>query len=216
MIREQNLLRQTKGRCPFVLYQEGQKVWLEATNLKTTHLTTKLVPRRYGPFQITKVILSVVYQLSIPQHWHIHNMFHMSLLSPYVETQTHGPNFEEQPPDLIEEQPEWEVQEILDSQRFRCKKLLQYQVQWKGYSQVHNSWELANNVFAPNLVKEYYKNKGVSAVKTITPIEPSRINTMATMPSATSSTPSYILRHCHPVSAKPAPGLHIAQCLRYL
>ena len=113
----------------------------------------------------------------------------MSLLSPYVETQTHRPNFKEPPPDLIEEQPEWEVQEILDSQRFGHKKLLQYQVQWKGYSHAHNSWELANNVFALDLVKKYYKNKGVATIKIITPIQ---INAMTTTPSATSSTPSYI------------------------
>ena len=50
MIQAQNLLRQTKGRRPFVPYQKGQKVWLEATNLKTMHPMAKLAPRRYGPF----------------------------------------------------------------------------------------------------------------------------------------------------------------------
>ena len=189
MIRAQNLLQQTKGKHPFVPYQEGQKVWLEATNLKTTHPTAKLAPRWYGPFPITWVISSVVYQLEIPQHWCIHNIFHTSLLSPYIETQTHRPNFEEPPPDLIKEQPEWEVQEILDSQRFGHKKLLQYQVRWKGYSQVHDSWEPANNIFVPDLVKNYYKSKGAAAIKRITH---SRINIMTTTPSATSSTPSYI------------------------
>ena len=128
MVRVQNLLRQTKGKHLFVPYQEGQKVWLEATNLKTTYPMAKLAPIQYSPFPIMQVISSVVYQLKIPQHWHIYNVFHMSLLSLYVETQTHGPNFEEPPPDLMEEQPEWEVQEILDSQRFRHKKLLQYRV----------------------------------------------------------------------------------------
>ena len=63
MIRAQNLLWQTKGKRPFVPYQEGQKVWLEATNLKTTHPTAKLAPRWYSPFAITWVISPVVYQL---------------------------------------------------------------------------------------------------------------------------------------------------------
>ena len=115
MVRAQNLLRQTKGKCLFVPYQEGQKVWLEATNLKTMHPIAKLALRRYSPFPITQVISPVVYQLKILQNWRIHDVFHMSLLSPYVETQMHGPNFEEPPPDLVEEQLEWEVQEILDS-----------------------------------------------------------------------------------------------------
>ena len=41
----------------------------------------------------------------------------------------------------------------------------------------------------PELVKDYYKNKGVAAVKRIAP---SQIKIMTTTPSATSSTPSYI------------------------
>jgi len=40
---------------------------------------------------------------------------------------------------------------------------------WKGYSTVHDSWEPATNVHTPALVKDYYKAKGTSAVKVISP-----------------------------------------------
>ena len=33
-------------------YQKGDRVWLEGTNLHTTHLTKKLGPKRYGPFKV--------------------------------------------------------------------------------------------------------------------------------------------------------------------
>ena len=33
-------------------FAQGQKVWLEGTNLKLTHPTTKLAPHCYGPFPI--------------------------------------------------------------------------------------------------------------------------------------------------------------------
>jgi hypothetical protein len=49
----------------FWLFTQGQKVWLEATNLKLTHPTTKLAPQRYGPFPITHVLSPVVYQLTL-------------------------------------------------------------------------------------------------------------------------------------------------------
>ncbi|TFY76889.1 hypothetical protein EWM64_g7121, partial [Hericium alpestre] len=48
------------------IYQVGDKVWLDATNLKTSHLTTKLAPKRYGPFSITKVLGPVTFALALP------------------------------------------------------------------------------------------------------------------------------------------------------
>jgi hypothetical protein len=42
-------------------YHEDDWVWLEATNLKTTHSTTKLAPKRYSPFTIKKRISDVVF-----------------------------------------------------------------------------------------------------------------------------------------------------------
>ena len=38
----------------FVPYKEGDKVWLEGTNLHTTHATRKLRQKRFGPFTIEK------------------------------------------------------------------------------------------------------------------------------------------------------------------
>ena len=56
----------------------GDKVWLEGTNLKTTHPTAKLAPKQYGPFPITNKISDIVYQLELPPQWKIHNVFHTS------------------------------------------------------------------------------------------------------------------------------------------
>jgi len=206
MIQVQNLMRLTKGKRTFIPYTLHQKVWLEATNLKTMHPTTKLVPRQYGPFQVKQVISPVIYQLEIPKHWKIHDVFHTSLLIPYVKTEIHGPNYEEPPPELIDQQPEWEVQSILDSQRFGRTKTLQYWVRWKGYSAAHDSWEPATNVHAPALVKDYYKAKGTSAVKVISP--PVRIQNI-TMTSPESSTPSYVHKIEAQFNAQPLPDFQL-------
>ena len=206
MVHAQALMKRAKGKRAFTPYQKDQKVWLEATHLKTMHPTTKLAPRRYGPFVVTKVISPVVYQLAIPKHWKIHDVFHTSLLTPYIETPTHGPNYEELPPELIDEQPEWEVDAILDSRRFGRTKTLQYRIRWKGYSAAHDSWEPATQVHAPDLVAKYYKSKGKTAIKSITPVSLRRIQ----MDSPISvSTPSYIRELTAQFEAQPLPDFNL-------
>ena len=110
----------------FEPYQINDKVWLEGTNLTTTHPTTKLLPKQYGPFKITDVISKVVYRLELLPQWKVHNVFHASLLLPYHETTTHGPNYHKPPPDVINREKEWEVKEIMGSRHYGHWKKLQY------------------------------------------------------------------------------------------
>jgi Chromo (CHRromatin Organisation MOdifier) domain len=117
----------------------GSKVWLEGTNLKLTHPKAKLDAKRYGPFSITKEISPVVFQLALPPQWRIHDVFHTSLLTPYKETEEHGENFAQPPPELIEGQEEYEVEQIIDSRWWGRGRKLQYLLQWKGYSCAHDS-----------------------------------------------------------------------------
>jgi len=93
-------------------YSIGDQVWLEGKHLKFPHQKTKLNPKRYGPFKIIKAISSVAYQLNLPPSWKIHPVFHASLLSPYSETTSHGPNFSRPPPELIDGEAEYEVELI--------------------------------------------------------------------------------------------------------
>ena len=87
--RSRMLQRIKSNFTPFVL---GQKVWLEAKNLKMIY-NKKMAPKREGPFQITKVLSPLTYSLSLPAMWRIHNAFHAFLLTPYVENEIHGPNY---------------------------------------------------------------------------------------------------------------------------
>ena len=82
-------------------------------------------------------------------------MFHASLLSPYHETTMHGPNYHEPPPDVIDGEKEWEVKEIVGSRRYGRWKKLQYLIRWEGYSAAHDSWEPAEGIHAPNLVRDF-------------------------------------------------------------
>jgi hypothetical protein len=64
--------------------------------------------------------------LELPAHWKIFNVFHASLLTPYKETEEHGENFPEPPPDLIDDKPEYELKEVLTLQQYGHWKKLQY------------------------------------------------------------------------------------------
>jgi hypothetical protein len=142
----------------FKPFLEGQAVWLDSKNLKTMHPITKLRPKRYGPFTVTKALSHVAYQLDLPPSWKIHNVFHATLLSPYKETEEHGRNFPEPPPDLIDGEEEWEVERIVDMRRFGRKKTLQYRVRWKGYSEAHDTWEPKENIHAPDLMSAFHQS----------------------------------------------------------
>jgi Integrase zinc binding domain len=115
-----------KGQCHFRPFQEGNQVWLENMNLRLSHPTAKLGVRHSGPFKIIKVISPVAYRLDLPPHWRIFNTFHVSLLTPYKEMEEHRENFPEPPPDLINDKPEYEVEEVLASRRHGWWKKLQY------------------------------------------------------------------------------------------
>ena len=149
-----NCTAEQKG-VPSAQYNTSDQVWLEGKNLKFPHQVTKLVPKQYGPFKIIKTISPVAYQLQLPPTWTIHNVFHASLLSPYSETPAHGPNFSRPPPDLIGGEEEYEVESIKAHCYFGRNKRLQFLIRWKGYLESDNTWEPADSVHTPDLVKEY-------------------------------------------------------------
>ena len=110
------LARQTmKSRIQskFTPFITGNKVWLEARNLKRNIVNPKFTTKKEGPFRITKILSSLSYQLEIPKSWIIHPVFHALLLTPYKENNIHGPNYPQPPPDLINGEEEYEVEQIL-------------------------------------------------------------------------------------------------------
>ena len=131
--------RQEGTNSKFASFSVDDKVWLEGTNLKCIEGTPKLSPRWYGPFWVATKISHVAYQLDLPETWKIHNMFHALLLTPYRETPEHGPNFLDPPPNIIDDEPEWEVERILKQRTFGRWKKKQYLVRWKGYLPAHDS-----------------------------------------------------------------------------
>ena len=143
---------------PSSTFSVGQQVWLEGTNVKTTHPKTKLAPKRYGPFKVLTTTPTNS-RLQLPPHWRIHPMFHNSLLTPYKETSEHGPNFTRPPPDIVEdEEGHYEVETVVDARPTPNRRGIQYLVKWVGYPPSENSWIPASGMkHASDLVKQFHR-----------------------------------------------------------
>ena len=128
----------------FSLWKVRDKVWLKATNLCLQYLSKKLAPQHLGPFEISQVLSLVVYRLHLPPTWKVHNIFHASLLSPYKQTDAHGPNFSTPPPDLIKSEEEYEVETIISHKGPPGQR--KYLTAWKGYPSSENTWEPKSNL----------------------------------------------------------------------
>ena len=154
LARQKMIERTTRGFTPFKI---NDKVWLESKNLKLRHESKKLAPKREGPFIVTEVLSPLNYRLSLPESWRIHPVFHASLLSPFKHTDIHGENFIRPPPDLIEEQPEYEVEAIISHRR--SGKGRAYLVKWKGYPTSENTWEPERNLYNTREMLNQYKTR---------------------------------------------------------
>ncbi|KAF8753280.1 hypothetical protein RHS01_06880 [Rhizoctonia solani] len=125
----------TKGIIPE--YSVGEKVWLDARNVEICSNSNKLDPKCLGPFKIVEKISSHAYRLELPNSLKIHNVFYVGLLSK-VHKSTSQPFPECPPPETIEGEEEYKVEQIIDSKRQQGKWF--YLIKWRGYGPEDNSW----------------------------------------------------------------------------
>jgi hypothetical protein len=151
------LQRRIKPLTPPRSFVPGNKVWLDARNLKIKTPSKKLSPRRLGPFEVLRQVSPVTYRIKVPEEWKIHPTFHVDLLIPHHETQAYGEQHSQPPPELIDGEEEYEVEEIIDDRTFRRKK--QYLIKWVGYPVSSNSWVNATDLHSPELLQEYLAQK---------------------------------------------------------
>jgi len=140
-------------------YQEGDLVWLEGCHLRTHQPTTKLAPKRHGPFRIIQVMSPINYRLKLPTQWSIHDVFHIDLLTPYRETDIHGSNYSRPAPDLVDNEEEYKVEKILDTWQFGRGHKRQYLVKWKGYLDLDNEWVDHKDIHTPEAIREFKNSR---------------------------------------------------------
>jgi hypothetical protein len=137
-------------------YKPGDKVWLSTEDLPIGRPSRKLTERQIGPYPITKVILPNAVELKLPTSFKIHPVISVSCLRPYKPPTIEGQQTTPQSPVEIEGHPEYEVQEIMDSQLQHHK--LEFLVKWKGYTEENNSWEPKDNcTHACEAITHFYR-----------------------------------------------------------
>ena len=87
-----------------------------------TWLSTKLDFKYLGKFRITKKVSSHAYKLELLASMKVHPIFHVFLLEPATSDPLPGQLQPPPPPVIINEEPKWEVDEIIDS-KFMSKTL---------------------------------------------------------------------------------------------
>ena len=116
-------------------YRVGDKVWLSGKHIRTTRPSKKLDHKFHGPFVVDARVGTQAYRLKLPQDWKIHPVFQVSLLEAY-RSDRRSKDDEHPPPELVDDEEEWELEAILDSKSGFDG--IQYYVKWKGYSNVRD------------------------------------------------------------------------------
>jgi hypothetical protein len=147
-----------RKRTPTPTYNPGDKVFLDATDIKTTRPSQKLSHRYLGPYSVDRRVSKHAYRLRLPRAMgRTHPVFHVVKLLPAPKDPVEGRQAPTPPhPEIVDGEPEYELEAILDSRIYRRK--LQYLVAWKGYGYEEHSWADERDVHAPRLVSEFYRN----------------------------------------------------------
>ena len=139
-----------------VLFAVGDKVWLDARDIRTTRPAKKLDDKWFGPYPVERVISCTAYRLKLPASLKVHPTFHVSRLRRFTPDSIPDRTSAPPRPVIGNGREEEEVEEVLNSRLYRRK--LQYLVKWKGWSRENNTWEPAEHLEnAPRLVSDFHR-----------------------------------------------------------
>lgn len=126
-------------------------------NTKHIKVLKDIRPRKFaapfeGPYEIIGKTSNNAYELALPPGSKIFNKFHISLLRPYKETPMHPPD--EQPPPVIYDSNEYEVDKLLSHKKIRGRS--HFLVLWTGYPRSMATWEPAHHI-PKALINDFWK-----------------------------------------------------------
>jgi hypothetical protein len=138
------------------VYSVGDRVWLDARNIRTNWQSKKLDWKNLRPFLVMKVVSSHAYWLDLPDSIKIHPVFHVSLLWPAALESDYLPGQQNPPldPILIDGEPEYVVERI-ERIRFNKRRCwYEYLTRWTGYNKL--LWELAKALRDTEAIEQFH------------------------------------------------------------
>jgi hypothetical protein len=73
-----------KHHRDFPPFEIGSLVLLDSKGIDIAYPSRKLCDKRHGPFEVVERVGDVSYRLKLPPDWKIHDVFHISKLTPYT------------------------------------------------------------------------------------------------------------------------------------
>ncbi len=158
--REQMMEQVNKHRKE-VDYEVGSKVFLNERNIVTARSSKKLDDKMLDSFTNLGLVGSS-YKLELSESMRVHDVFHSDLLRSAADDLLPGQKNEPPGSIVVNDEDEWEIDDILDSRRYRRR--LQYRVKWNDYDNDLNWYNADGDEFmnAQEVVDDFhirYPNK---------------------------------------------------------
>lgn len=143
---------------PLHQYNEGDKVYLETTNLKTDQPMKKLDDKHFGPFKVKCCISASAYQLELPKSWPtIHPIFNEAYLTPFKT-----PQFETQKNHCHHHPSLWKENQSMKWKRFSIPITIVNN--FNTWLNRKATWEKCNNGFH-GLIYKMPKNRLMNSIR---------------------------------------------------
>ena len=121
---------------------------------KVDRPSKKLANQKAGPFPVVEKV-GHSYRLELPASMKIHPIFSPDKLRRAATDPLPGQTTEPPEPITINDEQEWELEEVLASRIYRRR--LQYRVKWLGYDD-DSTWYYARNFKgSPHRLRDYHK-----------------------------------------------------------
>eukprot|EP00253_Pinus_taeda_P021881 PITA_21881 len=126
-------------------FEEGDLLYLWLQPYKQSTLEDKgdekLQPRFYGPYQVTRQVGEVAYELALPSRSKIHSVFHVSclkkVLGQHVTAATDLPPLDDEGHLVLEPEAILESKE----RKLRSRTIEEFLVRWKNLPDEDTTWE---------------------------------------------------------------------------
>lgn len=129
LAKARQAVQANKQRAPHQV-RVGEQVYISAAHL-TTGRPRALDWKRIGPYKVLETRGNWAV-LDMPNGSRVTNKFNVERLMPAGTNPLPGQNYSNDPPIIIDDEVEWIPDKILEA-RLKWGKILQFQVQWKGY-----------------------------------------------------------------------------------